>query len=86
MPYLAVIKDVTPERAEIAEMEPEFLELVNTMCGLMGTEGDCGAEVIWRVQTAGTEVYWSTGQNLDVQMKMTVECSKTAITAPKYLG
>ena len=86
MPYLAVIKDVTPERAEIAETEPEFLEPVNTMCGLMETEGDCGAEAIWRVRTAEMEVYWSTGQYLDVLMEMTVECSETAITAPKYLG
>ena len=84
--YLAVIKDVTPERAEIAETEPEFLELVDSMSRLMETEGDRGAEAIWRVRTAGTEVYWSTGQNLDVQIEMTVECSETAITAPKYLG
>ena len=83
---LAVMEDVTPEQAEIVETEPEFLYPVESVCGLMETKGDCGAEAIWRVQTAETEVYWSTGQNLDVQMKMTVECLKTAITAPKYLG
>ena len=83
---LAVMKDVTPECVEIAGTEPEFLEQVDTMCGLKETKRDCGAKAIWRVQTAETEVYWSTGQYLDVQMKITVECSETAITAPKYLG
>ena len=83
---LAVTKGVTPEQAEIAETEPEFLEPVDSMCGLTATVDFCGAEMIWRVQTVETEVYWSTGQYLDLQIKMTVECSETAITAPKYLG
>ena len=80
--YLAVIKDVTPERAEIAETELEFLGPVNTMCGLMETEGDCGAEEIWRVRTAEMEVYWSTGLYFDLLMIMTVEHSEMAILAP----
>ena len=80
---LAVMEDVTPERAEIAETEPEFLEPVDTMCGLMETEGDRGAEAIWRMRTAETEMYWSDGLYLELLMEMTVERSEMAITAPK---